>query len=298
MLLLAAPIVLVAVASVRAAGAAAATYSMAVTEYPARPWVSWTATPPTTAWQFNYNPAFLPGGGPTPAGLYVRVQNGTELPPGQCGEPASTSYLAFAPLVQPCALGSACAVGSVSATVQFAPSNTSWEQDAEDPRIVYVNETKTWWMTYTANGVRGDTPGSKPPLNRHQGIASSVHPLEPGSWTRHCSLGRDCLPDGLKSGAMLLRPFPGPHYMFVYDLRKGCPNNPGGVCRETAIATSYDMQSWTPLNKTLLHRRPNQWDAGLIEPGPPPLRLSNGDCELPAVALPAASLCPASLQLY
>ena len=55
----------------------------------------------------------------------------------------------------------------------------------------------TSFMTYTANG------DGQPPLNRHQGIASSATPMQPGSWTRHCTADSPCLPAGVKSGAML-----------------------------------------------------------------------------------------------
>lgn len=162
-------------------------------------------------------------------------------------------------------------VEPLGTSVLFKPRNTSWEQSVEDPRVVY--NAGTWWMTYTANGAV-----ARPPLNRHQGIASSTQPLDPGAWVRHCGItsGDDCVPPGLKSGAMLVRDQP-PHYMFAYDLRKACPGNPQGVCRHTVITTSPDLIHWTPSNITLLARRPGMWDAGLIEPGPPPLLLASGD---------------------
>ena len=31
----------------------------------------------------------------------------------------------------------------------------------QDPRIIYDEANRTWWMTYTANGL-----GTKPPMNR------------------------------------------------------------------------------------------------------------------------------------
>ena len=43
------------------------------------------------------------------------------------------------------------------------------------------------------------------------------------------------------------------------------------------IARSHDLITWQLLNKTLLPRRPGRWDEGLIEPGPPPLLLSDGN---------------------
>ena len=57
------------------------------------------------------------------------------------------------------------------------------------------------YMTYTANGA------GRAPLNRHQGIASSTAPMQPGSWTRLCTEDSPCLPAGVKSGAMLYESF-------------------------------------------------------------------------------------------
>jgi hypothetical protein len=310
--------VVAALSSARGATASSAgggLISLAVESYPAEPVLSFLAG--TTAWEFSYNPAFLPGrsaggagggggggwpppavaapaaadttaeisGSAVPSGLFVRVQNGSAAPAGTCGHPASESFVAFAPFdtrgeVQPLGPG-----------VVFRPLMTPWEQTAEDPRVVYDAVHERWIMTYTANGIVSE--GSQPPMNRHQGIATSRNPLGgEAAWERQCSASSPCVPPGFKSGAMLLRsaaaaaaattgdthaprPRHGPasHYMFLYDLRKACPANPGGVCRHTVVATSADALRWTLLNRTLLPRRPGMWDAGLIEPGPPPLQV-------------------------
>ena len=68
----------------------------------------------------------MPGAKP---GLFVRVQNGSAARPGNCGRPASASFVAFAPVgpggdVQPL---------RARAPV-FSPALTDFEQTAEDPR--------------------------------------------------------------------------------------------------------------------------------------------------------------------
>ena len=75
---------------------------------------------------------------------------------------------------------------------------------------------------------------------------------------------------GLKSGAMLLRETP-PHFMFMYDLRDGI--------RQVVVAKTDDsgaLSRWSLTNQTLVAKRSAMWDAGLIEPGPPPLTLDDG----------------------
>eukprot|EP00040_Diaphanoeca_grandis_P043318 m.267603 g.267603 ORF g.267603 m.267603 type:complete len:394 (-) comp74073_c0_seq1:194-1375(-) len=234
------------------------TYAIKTTSYPLQPSLNYLAH--NSPWEFPYNPAFIPGHN----GLLVRVQNGTTSPPGQCSKPITNSFMAFAPFSTNGSM-------KLERKPVFGPAMTAWEQSAEDPRVIYENKTKTWYMTYTANG-----NVSQPPLNRHQGIATSQSPLTAGTWQRQCSAANPCLAPGLKSGAMLPRVH-GPHYMFVYDLTKNCPSNPGGVCRHTVVTTSHDLVHWTVSNRTLLPRRPGMWDAGLIEPGPPPLELANGN---------------------
>lgn len=250
---------------------AAPSISLVVERYPIDPILDFLDG--SSAWEFSYNPAFLPGHKASPAvpdGLFVRVQNGSAAPAGSCGPPASASFVAFA------AFSDGIHVQRLSNRVLFKPEMTPWEQTAEDPRVVYDAAHGRWIMTYTANGLV--TEGSKPPMNRHQGIATSRDPLSgsKNAWVRHCSAASPCLEPGLKSGAMLLRDT-APHYMFVYDLRKNCPTNPGSVCRHTTVATSPDALRWSLTNQTLLPRRPGMWDAGLIEPGPPPLQLANGN---------------------
>ena len=42
------------------------------------------------------------------------------------------------------------------------------------------------------------------------------------------------------------------------------------------MATSRDLHQWNLTGQTLLPRRPDSFDSGLVEPGPPPLALPDG----------------------
>lgn len=242
--------------------AARAEYAVQVTSYPVLPALSFADG--TSRWSFAYNPAYIPGGAGA-GGLMVRVQNDTAAAPLQCADnrsPTTSSYLAATKLYpsgipQPLAGEDA---------VVLEPAGTAWERTTEDPRIVFDESSGLYWMTYTANG------DGRPPNNRHQGIAIAKDPYSAAGWTKVCNQTRPCMPAaGLKSGAMLLRETP-PHFMFMYDLRDGI--------RQVVVAKTDDsgaLSRWSLTNQTLVAKRSAMWDAGLIEPGPPPLTLDDGN---------------------
>ena len=45
---------------------------------------------------------------------------------------------------------------------------------------------------------------------------------------------------------------------------------------QVVVAVSSDLQQWHLTGQTLLPRRPDSFDSGLVEPGPPPLALADG----------------------
>jgi predicted GH43/DUF377 family glycosyl hydrolase len=250
----------------------AATYTVSVTSYPQLPVIDHLVVG-QSPWDFPYNPAYLPPSAQlqTKGGLLVRCQDGNSTPGGHCGAPTNTtSVLAFAPV------SAGGAVGALTRdSVVLSPANTSYEYTSEDPRVLLHGGT--YFMTYTANG---DPELAEPPLNRHQGIATCTRRCHlAGQWTRRCTAEHPCLIAGVKSGAMVPSSKPGgTHYMLAYDLRKVSKVKfAKGLGRDTVLASSPDLIHWTLLNRTLLPRRPAMWDAGLIEPGPPPLRLSDGN---------------------
>ena len=81
----------------------------------------------------------------------------------------------------------------------------------------------------------------------------------PGNWTR---LGA-VFGAGTKSGALLIRPQP-PHYLYWGDSR-------------IALATSDDLVTFKTVNDSFITTRPGGFDTVLVEAGPPPLPLSDGN---------------------
>ena len=257
--------------SYAAAGASSTQYSVALTSQAQRPSLDNVAG--TSAWSFAYNPAFVPEYDGTSAGLIVRVQHDSAAVPAKCvgnHAPCTVSSLAF--VAYDATHPSRLAPLGGAAAVVLAPSGSAFETDVQDPRLIIDPATKQFVMTYTSIG--GASPSVKPPADRRQGIATSKTPSVRGSWTRHCDGPALCVgAEGVKSGAMLLRTSP-PHYLFLYDLRE---KKREIVVAVKHTATSAGWTDWTLLNQTLIAKRPGMWDAGLIEPGPPPLLLASGD---------------------
>lgn len=82
------------------------------------------------------------------------------------------------------------------------------------------------------------------------------------------SLNVGAVQAGVKSGAVLIQE-KGPHFMFVYTLRS----------RNIHVATSIgrDLMRWELTGKVLIEQREGAFDRGLCEPGPPPVRLKDGN---------------------
>jgi len=251
----------------------AASYAVSVVSQSEMPVLDYVAG--TSAWQFAYNPAYLPANPPDQPleGLNVRVQSSPFASPGVCmrnSRNTSASSVAFAPIDS--------TTGKVGpllrSNVVFSPAGSPFEATAEDPRVVL--HRGTYFMTYTAHA-DASTPW---PTSLRQGVATSTTPLDAGSWVRHCTTPDACaLPPAYKSGAMLPRDAP-PHYMFVYNLTNGhAPDPDRGAtgAHGIVVATSVDLLAWKLTEKVLLPTRPGMWDQGLVEPGPPPERLTDGN---------------------
>ena len=69
---------------------------------------------------------------------------------------------------------------------------------------------------------------------------------------------------GTKSGALLLRDPPGPHYLFWGDTH-------------IRVAISYDLRNFTVVNENFISPRSAMFDSKLVEAGPLPLLLSDGN---------------------
>jgi predicted GH43/DUF377 family glycosyl hydrolase len=117
--------------------------------------------------------------------------------------------------------------------------------------MVYNKNDSYYYMMYTAYN------GSSILLN----LARNQNPTDRNSWER---LG-PVFPNyqNSKSGALLLRNRP-PHYLFWGD-------------SDIRVAMSDDFKKWKDIGTIFLSPRADHFDSRLVESGPPPLLLSNGD---------------------
>jgi len=131
----------------------------------------------------------------------------------------------------------------------------------EDPRIVRDKKTGTYYMLYSA--VQDYKNGT---IFSRLALATSKTPTVKDSWVRHGPL----FPNGgwSKSGAMLIRDTP-PHYLIYGDTS----DNIQGL----QVATSDNLLNWTMKDGTILDKRKDKFDSDLVEAGPMPLPISDGN---------------------
>lgn len=233
-------------------------YTATIMSMPDEPVISFLAG--QTSWPQSFNPAYVvasPGTGGK-RGLLVRSQNCTGWKPGQCQgcNPRSGndpyflgSVITFAQLMPD---------GSFAQPyLVFAPDGTANENfGTEDPRLTYDDSTALYHLFYTCYS------SSLGPRLCHATTADPTAPLGAGVWTRHGQVFPAAGP-GTKSGALVIRPSP-PHYL-IWGAGK------------IALATSPDLFAWTTVNDSYILPRGNDFDNSLVESGPSPMLLSNGN---------------------
>jgi predicted GH43/DUF377 family glycosyl hydrolase len=133
----------------------------------------------------------------------------------------------------------------------------------EDPRVVYRESTGEYILLYTA--VQDFHNGT---LSAKLSMATTKTPNVKSSWVRHGPVFPDI--PWSKSGALLLRDdVPGsPHFLIFGD---------SSLLPGIQMAISYDLKNWDILPGLFLEVRPNSWDSALVESGPMPLRLQDGN---------------------
>lgn len=144
-------------------------------------------------------------------------------------------------------------------SVVFAPELELENLGVEDPRIVYDEVEKLYHMFYTCYHEQKKTKLRKVQVCH----AYASDPTRAGSWKRQGAI----FTSGTKSASVLQRGRGGgDHLMFWGE----------GVIKVTKSSSMHgfrraqQQQSKVFMEKTL-------WGAPLVEPGPPPLRLSTGD---------------------
>lgn len=235
-------------------------YTVAVSSLPALPVISYLAG--QSPYPQSFNPAYVEASAATGGqrGLLVRSQNCSGFSPGVCiacnVDPAHPiapwfpgSVIAFARLR---------ADGSFDAPyVVFAP-NSSQPEDygTEDPRLSYDPQSGLYHLFYTCYS------SSIGPRLCHATTTNPTAPLGTGSWTRLGQVFPGAGP-GTKSGALLVRAAP-PHYLYW---------GAGHI----ALAVSDDLATFSTVNASFVAPREGRFDDALVEAGPAPQRLSNGN---------------------
>jgi predicted GH43/DUF377 family glycosyl hydrolase len=149
----------------------------------------------------------------------------------------------------------------------LGPLDTDDSCGCEDARVVYSQEDATYIITY--NGIECSNGNAKIM------IATASDPQDASTYVR---LGPVFANDGnsqwSKAGSILLRPSP-PHYLFHGD-----NSDQQGI----HVAISFDRTTWERTNSVLMVTRSDgvdgndlSFDAAVIEPGPPPVYLSDGN---------------------
>lgn len=208
----------------------------------------------SAAYQQIMNPTFVEASPATngKSGLLARSQNCSSDVGGTCvfcgGSQAKASVLTFANIVS--ADGEKFAFVDDKSVV-FGPGDSSDSWGTEDPRMAFNRADGLYYMFYTAYN------GSSIFLS----LATSTNPTSADKWTRYGAVFPTM--QNSKSGALLIRDA-GPHYLLWGD-------------SSIRITKSDDLKHWESIGDVLIAPRADHFDSKLVESGPPPLLLSNGN---------------------
>jgi predicted GH43/DUF377 family glycosyl hydrolase len=145
-------------------------------------------------------------------------------------------------------------------SVVFEPADETENYGTEDPRIVYNPKTNLYYLLYSA--VQQYSNGT---VISRLALATSPTPHIKSSWKRYGPLFPQM--NWSKSGAMLIRDSP-PHYLFFGD---------STLVPGLQIAISDDLFHWKLLPGLFIEVRNDSFDSILVESGPMPLPLSDGN---------------------
>eukprot|EP01103_Thecamoeba_quadrilineata_P010783 TRINITY_DN2421_c0_g1_i2.p1 TRINITY_DN2421_c0_g1~~TRINITY_DN2421_c0_g1_i2.p1 ORF type:complete len:334 (-),score=42.42 TRINITY_DN2421_c0_g1_i2:204-1103(-) len=210
-------------------------------------------------WLYNYNTAYVPvfdsNGYLVESALAVRVQNLTAN---------ETTIYDVGPssivITQAKNGNDFCFDNIVTNNVILQPG-PGQELGTEDPRVAYDHANKTYYLFYT--GVtQGTVSSDLGPVKAMLSLAvNKGDPLDVTAWVEEGYLFPHL--NWSKSGALLIREEL-PHYLFWGD---------SSIC----IANTTNLINYTNTGECLLTPRQNYFDSTLVESGPPPLPLSDGN---------------------
>jgi predicted GH43/DUF377 family glycosyl hydrolase len=217
----------------------------------------------SSVFPYTYNPSWFQSPSKPRGCLLVRVQNVTSADNPSPG-PSSMALS--------CIETAADADGLLSFTsitekdVVFAPETPQEVRGTEDPRIKQVGST--YYLFYTA--VEVATNGN---WIARLSLATTTDPADANGWKRHGALFPDVNGFQFTKSAALLYDDENPNatpYLIFGD----CTLYQG---LQVAVASS-DLLTYTVLEDFLLiEKRPNMFDSYLVESGPPPMKLDDGN---------------------
>jgi len=202
----------------------------------------------------NYNSAVVPVG--DTFGLLVRCQDQKNPTDPYSVTP---SKLSFTRLVGQFSSDNIVFENITENRVVLEPESSAEAYGTEDPRVVYREKTGDYYLLYSA--VQDN------PVISRLALATTKTPSDKSSWIRHGPL----FPQERwsKSGALLIRDgFPGPHYLIFGD---------SSLYPGLQIANSTDLLHWNLQPGLLIEKRSDKFDSTLVEAGPMPLPLSDGN---------------------
>eukprot|EP01087_Luapelamoeba_hula_P015767 TRINITY_DN4750_c0_g2_i1.p1 TRINITY_DN4750_c0_g2~~TRINITY_DN4750_c0_g2_i1.p1 ORF type:complete len:363 (-),score=57.39 TRINITY_DN4750_c0_g2_i1:265-1353(-) len=254
---LAALVAIVVLLAVLVVSTKAASWEVKATRLSSQPII--TSQKKDSAFTFNYNCAYLnvSSGGHWVDALLIRCQNATSLKPLKIGP--SRLALTYATVATDLDFRYVS-----NASVVFESEGPLEDYGTEDPRVVYWDETKTYYMMYSAVQRLPNSPD----LMSRLSLATSTNPADPKSWKRHGPVFPDHngRPTWSKSGAVLVRE--GTKYLIFGD----STDMPG-----IQIASTENLLNYTLIDGIFIHTRDDHFDSALVESGPPPLQLSDGN---------------------
>jgi len=145
----------------------------------------------------------------------------------------------------------------IGSKVVFEPTFLDENYGTEDPRVVYREKTGEYFLLYSAVQQYPDH------LMSRLALAVTKTPAIKSSWKRYGPLFPEI--GWSKSGAMLIRDqTTGPHYLIFGD-------------SSLWLATSTNLVNWTIQSGPFLKTRSDNFDSFLVEAGPMPLPLKDGN---------------------
>ena len=206
-------------------------------------------SPNNSVFKFNYNPSLftLPNGKDV---LLVRCQavdsNGNALPSvlaiSEFKTPLKEYHLDYIEMTPIC-----------ECDIVFSPETERETFGTEDPRVVYDSNRKEYHMLYSA--VQAN------PMFSRLALATSKDPSDSSKWVRHGTLYEE----NSKSGAAILINEKKNKYAMVWG------------DHSLTYTTSEDLLNFKEVQRNWLTTRSEKFDSFLVESGPPPIRLSDGN---------------------